>query len=88
MEGSISLALKHSTLSEKLTVQTSLFTFKKVANVDSNYLLNDVLISQWKKKSPSASAAMHTRLEAVQVLKSSVELWALILVCVCMCDCS
>lgn len=46
MEGGISLALKHSTLGEKLTVQISLFTFNIVTTSNSNYLLNDVLVSR------------------------------------------
>lgn len=54
--GGISLALKHSTLSEKLTVQTSLFTFNKVTASNSNFLLNYVLVSRWGKKTKKQNA--------------------------------
>lgn len=50
MEGGVCLALKPSTLSEKLTVQTSLFTSNKVTTSNSSYVLTDALVSQWGKK--------------------------------------
>lgn len=93
IEGGISLALKHSTLSEKLTVQTSLFTFNKVTTSNSNFLLNYVLVSRWEKnkknKMPSVSAAMQTPLGGSSGAKLVCGALGFNFgVCVCVCDCS
>lgn len=56
MEGGVRRALKPSTLSEKLTVQTSLFTSNKVTTSNSSYVLTDVLVSQWEKWSSTSAA--------------------------------